>query len=274
MEKQRAIPEEYMTVGEIAKKMGVTVRTMHHYDKAGLLSPSSESESGYRLYSYKDMVKLNQILSMKYLGFSLDDIKNHLISLDTPDDVANALTEHAKAIRNKMKILKESLKAVETLKTEVVKMQSVDFKKYADIIACLQLKNENYWAIKYIDEDVIDRMSDNARHNKDETSTVMDSWGQLANEAEQLQREGVSPESKKGQIFANAVWNTIEKLTDGDADLISKFAESMDKLAESEEVTTNMDAETIEKARIAHNYMLTALEIYTNSEHDPTNTNH
>jgi len=69
MKKHRAIPQGYMLVGEIAKKMGVSVSTLHYYDKEGVLSPTSESEGGRRLYTNKDIVKLSQIQSMKHLGF-------------------------------------------------------------------------------------------------------------------------------------------------------------------------------------------------------------
>ena len=58
MEKYRAIPQGYLTVGEVAKKMDVTVRTLQHYDKEGLLSPSAVSDGGRRLYTDKDIVKL------------------------------------------------------------------------------------------------------------------------------------------------------------------------------------------------------------------------
>ena len=75
MTKYRAIPEGFMTVGELAKKMNVTVRTLQYYDKEGVLSPSAESEGGRRLYTDKDLVLLHQILSLKSLGFSLKDIK-------------------------------------------------------------------------------------------------------------------------------------------------------------------------------------------------------
>lgn len=51
MEKQRAVPKGFMTVGEVAKKMNVTVRTLQHYDREGLLSPSSISEEGRRIYT-------------------------------------------------------------------------------------------------------------------------------------------------------------------------------------------------------------------------------
>ena len=87
MTKYRAIPEGVMTVGEVAKKMGVTVRTLQYYDKEGLLSPSAESEGGRRLYTDKDLVMLHQIISLKSLGFSLDDIKQRLISLETRAEV-------------------------------------------------------------------------------------------------------------------------------------------------------------------------------------------
>lgn len=70
--------------------MGTTVRTLQYYDREGLLSPSSESEGGRRLYTYKDMIRLHQIQALKSLGFSLGDIKNRLISLDTPEEVAEA----------------------------------------------------------------------------------------------------------------------------------------------------------------------------------------
>jgi len=69
--------DKLFTVGETAKKMDVTVRTLQYYDKMNLLKPSEMSEGGRRLYTQKDMVKLHQVLSLKYLGFSLDEIKTN-----------------------------------------------------------------------------------------------------------------------------------------------------------------------------------------------------
>ena len=74
------------------------------------------------------MIRLHQILSLKSLGFSLNDIKNRLISLETPADVANALAEQAAALRTKMADLAEALAALEALRAEVLQMQAVDFK--------------------------------------------------------------------------------------------------------------------------------------------------
>jgi DNA-binding transcriptional MerR regulator len=66
------------TVGEVSELAHVTVRTLHHYDELGLLSPSERSEAGYRLYSYDDLVRLQEILIWRQLGFSLAEIKRLL----------------------------------------------------------------------------------------------------------------------------------------------------------------------------------------------------
>ncbi|MEV5442220.1 MerR family transcriptional regulator [Streptomyces sp. NPDC052644] len=62
------------SVGQVAGYAGVTVRTLHHYDKAGLLSPSERSPAGYRLYSDADLARLQQILFYRELGFPLEQI--------------------------------------------------------------------------------------------------------------------------------------------------------------------------------------------------------
>ena len=123
---ERALPDGFMTVGKLAERMGVTVRTLQYYDREGLLSPTAESGGGRRLYTDKDMIQLHQILSLKSLGFSLDDIKNRLAPLDTPADVADALAAQAAAVREKIAVLTESLTAIETLRAEVLQMQTVD----------------------------------------------------------------------------------------------------------------------------------------------------
>ncbi len=64
----------HYSVGDIARIAGVTVRTMHHYDAVGLVSPTARSASGYRLYSDDDVDRLQQVLFYRELGFSLDQI--------------------------------------------------------------------------------------------------------------------------------------------------------------------------------------------------------
>ena len=63
------------TSGQFAKMAHVTVRTIRYYDKQNILKPTYITDSGARYYSQQDFVRLQQILLLKYLGFSLDDIK-------------------------------------------------------------------------------------------------------------------------------------------------------------------------------------------------------
>src|SRR4029078_12020080 len=69
---------EALQVGELAKRTGLTVRTLHHYDEIGLLKPSSHSDSGYRLYTAADVARLQQVMSLRQLGFSLDEVRDCL----------------------------------------------------------------------------------------------------------------------------------------------------------------------------------------------------
>jgi len=223
MDKHRAIPPGYMTVGEVAKKMNTTVRTLQYYDKEGVLSPSAESEGGRRLYTDKDIIKLHQIQSMKYLGFSLDDIKNRLIFLDTPADVADMLNEHAANVRDKITALSEELSAIETLKDEVMAMQTVDFRKYADIIVNLQMKNEYYSIIKYLDNTTIDVLRN--RYDTDGAAVVIKEVNLLLDTAIQYQKDGIRPESKEGQELAKTFWDKMLEVTGGDVSMIVKMAE-------------------------------------------------
>ena len=252
MAKYRAIPQGFMTVGEVAKKMGVTVRTLQYYDKEGLLSPSAESEGGRRLYTDKDLITLHQIISLKSLGFSLDDIKERLISLETPADVANALTEQADDMRQKIEQLQASLSAIEQLKAEVLQMQTVNFKKYADIIVNLQMKNDSYYLIKRFDDDTLDHIR--SQFDKESGLDFMDRFNRLSDEIVQLQKENVPPESEKCQQVVKEYWGLIMEFTNGDMSMLPKLME-----------VGNIDTATNaweERQKIVNDYLEPALQVY------------
>lgn len=252
MAKYRAIPQGFMTVGEVAKKMGVTVRTLQYYDKEGLLSPSAESKGGRRLYTDKDLITLHQIISLKSLGFSLDDIKERLISLETPADVANALTEQADDIRQKIEQLQASLSAIEQLKAEVLQMQTVNFKKYADIIVNLQMKNDSYYLIKRFDDDTLDHIR--SQFDKESGLDFMDRFNRLSDEIVQLQKENVPPESEKCQQVVKEYWSLIMEFTNGDMSMLPKLVE-----------VGNIDTATNaweERQKIVNDYLEPALQVY------------
>src|SRR5512135_3163017 len=93
-------------VGELARQTGLTVRTLHYYDEIGLLSPSGRTAAGYRLYTVDDIGRLQQIRSLRQLGFSLEQIHAWL---DRPDFVPQ------QAIRLQIKRLQEQIELQRTL---------------------------------------------------------------------------------------------------------------------------------------------------------------
>jgi DNA-binding transcriptional MerR regulator len=66
--------DEVWTVGQVADELGVTVRTLHHYDEIGLVSPSGRSPAGYRLYGAGDLQRLQNVVVYRRLGFPLEAI--------------------------------------------------------------------------------------------------------------------------------------------------------------------------------------------------------
>lgn len=243
---------DYMTVGMLAKKMGTTVRTLQYYDKEGLLSPTAESQGGRRLYTHKDMIKLHQILSLKSLGFSLNDIKNKLISLDTPQDVANTLEEQSLMIQQKIKQLTKAVTEIEALKNEVLQMQVVDFKKYADIIINLQMNNEYYWLIKHFDDKTLDHIRN--RFDKDSGMDFMKRFNQLNDEVIKLKEKNVSPEAQQAQELAKEFWDMVMEFTNGDMSMIPTLMQFDNLMIDNNE--------WLEKQKQVNDYLQPALELY------------
>ena len=277
MKKNLSVPDGYMTVGELAKKMGTTVRTLQYYDKEYLLPPSAESEGGRRLYTYKDMIRLHQIQSLKSLGFSLDDIRNRLIPLNTPEEVADMLTHQAEVIREKIDQLTDALKAVETLKQEALQMQSVDFRKYADIIVNLQMKNEYYWLIKHFDENTLDH--NRRRFDKESGTVFMERFKDLNGRILGLKEKGLPPEDSRVQESAEEFWKMVMEFTGGDMSLLPRLMEfgslmanapdrdrenSMDgnNAGNTVDETGRKKAEWISRQTEIQEYLQPALELY------------
>ncbi|MEU5899623.1 MerR family transcriptional regulator [Streptomyces venezuelae] len=99
------------TVGQVAGFAGVTVRTLHHYDRAGLLTPGERSNSGYRLYGEADLARLQQILFYRELGFTLDEIAE--ILADPHADALGRLRARRQALREQIDRLERLVEVAE-----------------------------------------------------------------------------------------------------------------------------------------------------------------
>lgn len=250
MEKQ---DDKYLSVGALAKKMQTTIRTLQYYDQIGILVPSKISDGGRRLYSYQDMIKLHQIQSLKALGFSLDDIKNKIISFKTPNDVIVALNNQALVLEDKIKQLQESLTAINALKEEVILMQTVDFKKYADIIVNLQMNNEYYWLIKYFDDESLEHIRNH--FDKESGLRFIKEFDDLCNKVIKLQDNNVDSKDDQVVKLAKEFWEMIMEFTGGDLSLLNKLLEFNQVLGEDKHDLAKKQARVNE-------YLQTALMIY------------
>ena len=241
MEKHRAIPHGYMTTGEIAKKVGVTVRTIQYYDREGLLQPSTESEGGRRLYTHKELVKLQQILSMKQLGFTLEEIKVRLPSVNTPQEISVALMEQAKELRTKIITITNTLDAIEKLNTEIVQTKTVDWEKYADILALVYAKDESYWLVKHFSDNIYSQIRS---LDKRDAEALMTAQNQILEKVGALHAKGIPPESPEGQSLAKDFWDIVMEFTKGDVSLIAE----LQKLSELQNGEWKNKMKYIEKA--------------------------
>jgi MerR family transcriptional regulator, thiopeptide resistance regulator len=99
------------TVGVVARLSGVTVRTLHHYDEIGLLTPSGRSDAGYRRYGEADLDRLQRILFYRELGFGLDQIKS--VIADGGADAGSHLRRQRAMLRDRIGRLERMVAAIE-----------------------------------------------------------------------------------------------------------------------------------------------------------------
>jgi len=100
-----------MNVGEVATLAGVTVRTLHHYDRIGLLSPSGRTAAGYRQYAPADLDRLHQVLLYRELGFPLEEVAS-LLDDPAADPAAHLRRQHA-LLRERLERTQAMVAAVE-----------------------------------------------------------------------------------------------------------------------------------------------------------------
>ncbi len=107
---ERTQPQVTLTVGQVAGQFDITVRTLHHYDQIGLLSPSERSAAGYRLYTEDDLTRLQHAVVYRRLGFALEEI--HLL-LDHPESVEQHLRRQRAAVTNRLDEMRDLVAAID-----------------------------------------------------------------------------------------------------------------------------------------------------------------
>ncbi len=132
---------------QFAQKASVSVRTLRYYDKMGLLEPSEYTEAGYRLYSNYDLMRLQNILALKFLGFSLDEIRALLHS--GPQDIKEILAQQKALMSEKRTQLDHVIDAIERAE-DLVQKNGCDWDAIVRMIQVIQMaQDQKDWTDKY-----------------------------------------------------------------------------------------------------------------------------
>lgn len=134
----------YYTSGEFARRANVTIRTIRFYDKQGILKPSKVSEAGYRLYTDEDFGRLQKILSLKYLGFSLEEIMALTIH-DDKEDIANSLKLQKELIHKRIRHLEMMERTLEDTSRMVETSGTIDWN---DILNLIHITNMEHAVVE------------------------------------------------------------------------------------------------------------------------------
>ncbi|MBM7563968.1 MerR family transcriptional regulator [Paenibacillus sacheonensis] len=130
-------------VGELAKLTGLTVRTLRFYDGIGLFSPSSLSDSGHRLYNEADIARLHQILALKELNLSLDEVRDVLTGGEfSPADIVAQQTSRVKeTIRVQQKLLGE----LEHVSSLMASKESLSVNDFIGLLQTMKKSHEKHF---------------------------------------------------------------------------------------------------------------------------------
>ena len=120
------------TIGEFAKLAGVTQRTLRYYDKIDLLKPNAHSEKEYRLYSDQDLIKLQNIIALRYLRFSLAEIREMLQKEGENFTAQDSLKKQKEAFFKEKEHLTRILNTIEQL-------ENADELKWSDMTDLIRL---------------------------------------------------------------------------------------------------------------------------------------
>ena len=124
----------FYSSGEFARMAQVSVRTIRFYDKQNILKPSYVSASGARFYTESDLARLQQILLLKYLGFSLDDIREMLIGDNDYHLMVSSLNMQKKLVQDRMEQLQLVADAIDSTVEAIEKEHQLDWSRMLDLI--------------------------------------------------------------------------------------------------------------------------------------------
>ncbi len=227
-----------LRVGELAKRTGLTVRTLHHYDGIGLLSPSHRTAAGYRLYDAKDVVRLQQIVSLRQLGLSLEEIREFLARPGT--SAKQVVTLHRGVERQQLERQQSLVRRLEALEERLGAAEAVSVDEFLFAIEAITMYE------KYFTPEQREQLAERGRAvGQERIQQVQQEWPALIARLREEMAKGTDPADPVVAQLATRWLALVEEFTGGDAGL----ARSVGRLYQEEPAmrqSTGIDAEIMD----------------------------
>jgi len=195
---------------QFAELAGVTVRTLHHYDRLGLLR-ARRTEAGYRVYRESDLERLEQIVALKFVGLPLKRIKT-LLDRDNLE-LAEALPRQRLVLEAKRKLIDRAIRAIQDAERTLATGQRPDAAILKKIIEVIEMQDNPNWSEKYYSEEALEKLK-NRKWTPEMQEQTTNKWNDLFRDVEAAL--GEDPAGAKAQALA-ARWSAlIHEFTQGD----------------------------------------------------------
>lgn len=230
--------ERVWKVGELAARTGLTVRALHHYDAIGLLSPSgrtgSAHNSGHRLYTAADLARLQQILSLKQLGFGLDEVREYLSRADY--DPRRVVRLHLARVTGQADELRKLAERLAALADALDKAEAVSADEFLNTVREITMA-EQYFTPEQM-EQIKARGEQVGQARIDE---VQAEWPRLMAEVQSAMDARTDPADPKAQALARRWFGLVAEFTGGDPGIFK----SLKKMYETEDKVHDMNVKAM-----------------------------
>jgi DNA-binding transcriptional MerR regulator len=204
---------EALKVGELARRTGLTVRTLHHYDEIDLLKPSLHTESGHRLYTADDVARLQQVVSLRQLGFSLEEVRDCLNRADfSPLEVIRL---HVARLREQIEMQRGLCERLEALAAHFRTAGEVSADEFLRTIEGMTMIG-NYYTPEQL-ETFRKRREEAAAAGVDIAQQGQADWAELLEQYRVEMEKGTDPADPKVQALEQRRQALVNAFTGGDA---------------------------------------------------------
>jgi DNA-binding transcriptional MerR regulator len=203
---------EALKVGELARRTRLTIRTLHHYDEIGLLRPSLHTECGHRLYTAGDVARLQQVLSLRQLGFSLEEIRD---CLNRPDFSPVELIErHLARLREQVELQRKLCQRLEAIAAGLRTAGEVSAEQFLQTIEVMTMI-ESYYTPEQM-ESFRKRSAEAAAAGVDLTQQGTAAWQELLAQLKVEMDSGTDPADPKVQALEKRRQALVNAFSGGD----------------------------------------------------------